>query len=190
MDEVGLLIRTRWIAPLALYNVAALFFMHKWQCPLTWACPEWSRGDLKYTSSTLTKTSTARRKLCWVKADIQQVSVIFAYFVIKILQYLWPTNNKCIQKHMPSAWYKEGTVQGSSRKIKLKKITQVLAGPEETALYTTDVYNEVKITGIWTKIGPRYSKTISVSVSENKFTWLHCYHMSQSGVREKSPSQQ
>lgn len=71
---------------------------------------------------------------------------------------------------MPSAWYKEGTVRGSSRKIKLKKITQVLAGPEETALYTTDVYNEVKITGIWTKIGPRYSKTISVSVSENKFT--------------------
>lgn len=45
---------------------------------------------------------------------------------------------------MPSAWYKEGTVQGSSRKIKLKKITQVLAGPEETALYTTDVYNESK----------------------------------------------
>lgn len=28
---------------------------------------------------------------------------------------------------MPSAWYKEGTVRGSSRKIKVKKITQVLA---------------------------------------------------------------
>lgn len=28
---------------------------------------------------------------------------------------------------MPSASYKEGTVQGSSRKIKVKKITQVLA---------------------------------------------------------------
>lgn len=28
---------------------------------------------------------------------------------------------------MPSAWYKEGTVRGSSRKIKVKRITQVLA---------------------------------------------------------------
>lgn len=39
---------------------------------------------------------------------------------------------------MPSAWYKEGTVQGSSRKIKVKKITQVLA--LRKLLYTLLMY--------------------------------------------------
>lgn len=66
-----------------------------------------------------------------------------------------------IMPNFPNAYYKQSAVLGATKKIKIKKNNNNTgAGLEEASLPATAVYNDVKIAGIWTKIGPRYSKTI------------------------------